>query len=208
MPLFIDAVGLQDAQKYFEQAPARARRAAHYAINDTAQRSGLKLAREAMLEQVAFPKGYLYPPRFQVKERATDTKLQATIVGRYTPTPLARFAGAARTRFVKRTGAHRRRGTGVTVQIQPGHPTTLRRAFLLTLRNGNIGLGVRLRPGEVLAHSVGAKLIPSGPLKGVYLLYGPSVDQVFRTVAVDISPPLLSDLYAEFLRQFVRLENG
>jgi hypothetical protein len=40
------------------------------------------------------------------------------------------------------------------------------------------------------------------------LLYGPSVDQVFRTVAVDISPPLLDNLQSEFLRQFQRLFNA
>jgi hypothetical protein len=44
-------------------------------------------------------------------------------------------------------------------------------------------------------------------LAGVALLYGPSVDQVFRTVAVDISQPLLVHLENEFLRQFIRLQN-
>jgi hypothetical protein len=76
---------------------------------------------------------------------------------------------------------------------------------LLNLRSGNIGLGIRLKNGETLTNTVGAKLITSGPLAGVALLYGPSVDQVFRTVAVDISPALLQELSVEFLRQFERL---
>jgi hypothetical protein len=33
-------------------------------------------------------------------------------------------------------------------------------------------------------------------------LYGPSVDQVFRSVAVDIAPVILESLALEFLRQF------
>lgn len=208
MSVFIDAVGLVDAQKYFELMPDIARRAARLAINQTTERKGLKAAREAMLAQVAFPPGYLSAPRFEITQKATDQNLVAIVRGQFTPTPLARFAGSFRASFARRTGAHRRavgRAGGITVTIQPGRSVTLPRAFLLTLRNGNIGLAIRLRPGEVLANTVGAKLITSGPLKGIALLYGPSVDQVFRTVAAEISPAILDDLQGEFLRQFVRL---
>jgi hypothetical protein len=48
-------------------------------------------------------------------------------------------------------------------------------------------------------------MITTGRLAGVALLYGPSVDQVFRSVAVEISPPLLVNLEVEFLRQFIRM---
>jgi hypothetical protein len=200
--MFIDAIGLVETQKYFEQAPEIARSAARLAINQTAERKGVKAARDAMMAQVAFPPGYLDAPRFGLTQRATDSNLVAVIRGQFTPTPLGRFAGAARAAFVRGRG---RRGGGVTVQIKPGHSVTLPRAFLLTLRNGNIGLAIRLKPGEILANTIGAKLITSGPLAGLALLYGPSVDQVFRTVAADITPAVLDDLQTEFLRQFVRL---
>jgi hypothetical protein len=101
----------------------------------------------------------------------------------------------------------RARAAGVTVTINPGRPVTLKRAFLINLKNGNRGLAIRLRPGEVLSNTIGAKLITSGPLAGVALLYGPSVEQVFRTVATDITPALESYLETEFLRQFIRLSN-
>lgn len=202
--MFIDAVGLIEAQIYFEQAPARARRAARLAINQTTERKGLKYARDAMLAQVAFPSGYLSPPRFALSQRATDVDLTAAIKGQFTQTPLARFAGTARASFIAGRRHRKGPGQGITVQINPGHSETLKRAFLLTLRNGNIGLAIRLKPGEVLRNTVGAKLITSGPLTGVALLYGPSVDQVFRTVAVDITPQILDDLTTEFLRQFNR----
>lgn len=196
MTAFIDAYGLREMGAYFDRAPQIATRAAKFAINDTTERKGLKLAREAMLTQVNWPGGYLNPPRFALRYKATDDSLEAAIGGRQTPTSLARFTG-------RRTATRGR--SSIKVQIHPGRSVELQRAFLITLRNGNLGLAIRLKPGEVLHNSIGAKLITSGPLAGVALLYGPSVDQVFRTVAVDISPPVLDALATEFLRQFDRL---
>jgi hypothetical protein len=198
MTVFIDAYGLREMGAYFERAPAIANRAAKFAINDTTERKGLKLARDAMLAQVAWPAGYLNPPRFALRYKATDDRLEAAIGGRQTPTSLARFTG-------RRTAA---RGQKIAVTIRPGRPVTIERAFLINLRGGNLGLGIRLKEGEILHGSIGAKLITSGPLRGVALLYGPSVDQVFRTVAVDISPPMLNALTTEFLRQFDRLSRN
>ena len=77
-------------------------------------------------------------------------------------------------------------------------------AFLVRLKNNNIGLAVRLKPGEVLQNSEKAVRLDNN----VYLLYGPSVDQVFRSVADDKTPKILSDVTAEFLRQFARLSRG
>lgn len=206
MTVFIEATGLKEYARYLEQFPVITPRAARIALNQTAERKGLKLSRERMLQQVAFSSGYLYPPRFEVSKKATDSSLLATIRGAFTPTPLARFAGAQRTRFAT-ARAHNRRVNRpkIRVEIKPGHPIVLPNAFLLTLKNGNIGLGIRVKPGEVLHHSVGAKFIATGPLAGVYLLYGPSVDQVFRSVAAEISPDLLLELESEFLRQFLRM---
>lgn len=202
--MIIDAIGLQDTLKFFQQLPQVASRAAVLSINQTTQRTGIQAARKAMLAEVAFPAGYLTPPRFDVTKLATENSLSASIQGRFTPTSLARFS-TQRARFI-RTG--RRGRGGVTVRVSPGRSTTLNRAFLINLRNGNLGLAIRLKPGETLAHTHGAKLLTSGPLRGLALLYGPSVDQVFRTVAADITPDLLAALQTEFLRQFVRLSGA
>lgn len=200
--MFIDAVGLKEAKKFFDALPDATRRAASLAINQTTERKAMPLAREAMAVQVAFPTGYLSPPRFIVKDKASPTNLMASIAGRFTPTSLARFTTGG-----KRAGL--RSGTGVTIRVNPGRPLTLPRAFLLNLRSGNIGLAIRLRQGEVLRNRrISGKTFTSGPLKGVTLLYGPSVDQVFRTVAIDITPQVLDNLQTEFLRQFVRLSNA
>jgi hypothetical protein len=86
----------------------------------------------------------------------------------------------------------------------------LSKAFLVRLRAGqgpvqdgafNLGLAIRLRKGETISNKV--QMVPFGG--GLYLLYGPSVDQVFRGVASE-NAPLLADAFAdEFFRQFVRL---
>lgn len=209
MSVFIDAVGLENYARYLETFPEKTARAASLALNQTSQRKGLKLARDEMVRQVAFPTGYLYPPRFDVSRKARPDDLLTVIKGAFTPTPLARFAGAQRARFQTARKHNRQvQRPKIRVQIKPGRFVELPRAFLLTLRNGNIGLGIRLKPGETLRHSIGAKMILTGPLAGVALLYGPSVDQVFRSVAVDITPPLLVELESEFLRQFIRLTDG
>ena len=203
--MIIEATGLRDLKKFYDLAPKDATVSARIAINQAAERKALPLARTAMAAQVNFPRGYFNEagrggkPNFGMEYRAKDNNLEAAIAGRQEPTSLARFA-TERARFVR--GRHAR-GTPVTVSVHPGRSTEFKRnAFFLRLKNNNIGLGIRLKNGESLTNTVGAKLITNGPLKGVALLYGPSVDQIFRTVAVDISPEVLDALTVEFLRQF------
>jgi len=205
LSVIIEAVGLRDLKKFYDLAPKEATQSARIAINTAAERKGLVLAKNAMAMQVNFPRGYFNEvgrggkPNFGIGHRATDKNLEATIAGRQEPTSLARFA-TERASFIK--GRHAR-GTPVTVSVHPGRAQTFKRnAFFLRLKNNNIGLGIRLKDGESLTNTVGAKIITDGPLKGVALLYGPSVDQIFRTVAVDISPEVLDALTVEFLRQF------
>jgi hypothetical protein len=208
LTVFIDAEGLPELARFMEISPKIATRAARIAVNQTAERKGLKLARDAMLTQVAFPRGYFNEAdrsgqkRFGLAYRATDTRLTAGIVGRQEATSLSRFS---RQRGAFTRGTRRRGSPPVQVAINPGQTRTLGRAFFINLNSGNIGLGIRLKNGETLTNTTGAKIITKGPLAGVALLYGPSVDQVFRSVAVDISPPLLDALSIEFLRQFDRL---
>lgn len=209
--IVIDAAELTDFAAHMAIAPKIATEAARIALNQTAERKGLKLAREAMLTQVAFPRGYLGSSdgigekRFRLGVKATDTRLERSMIGRFEPTSLSRFS-SNRPAFA---GNRFRRGQPIQVRINPANTRTLDNSFFIQLRSGNIGLGVRIRNGETLTNTTGAKIITSGPLKGVALLYGPSVDQVFRTVAVDISKPLLDELALEFMRQFeVKFRRG
>jgi hypothetical protein len=164
------------------------------AINKTADRARTRAA-EAIRQQVAFPAQYLAPSskRLIVTERATMSGLEAKIRARHRPTSLARFVSGTP-----------RRGQGVSVEVQPGRRKNMPRAFLMKLRSGsadidtrhNMGLAVRLRPGETLANKRNVIAMKNG----LYLLYGPSVNQVFWQVSQDIQGETVDYLEAEFSR--------
>lgn len=188
--------------KYFQEAPEKTRTAARMAINQVAERQAMKLLRTSITREVSFPAGYLNADRLRLR-KAYNENLEAVITARARPTSLARFA----------TGsppvAGIRRG-GVTVQVQPGSRRFMAGAFLMRLRAGasigdnnfNIGLAIRLKPGERIRN----KRVMSQLGHNLYLLYGPSVDQVFRSVAQEHAPEIARLVKDEFFRQFARME--
>jgi hypothetical protein len=196
MSAFIQVSALGDLKRYFEDLPDIAQQAAALAINETASREGLTLIRKDMRDQVNFPSGYLEGDRLRVTRKASRGALEAVIRGRDRATSLARFAKG-------QTPANTK-GRGVRVQVKNGRVQVLRKAFLMPLRNGNTGLAVRLKAGESMKNSGASVAIG----KNLYLLYGPSVDQVFRGVADDRSADLMDMVSRKFLRQFARLSNG
>jgi hypothetical protein len=196
MSAFIQVSALGDLKRYFEDLPDIAEQAAALAINETASREGLTLIRKDMRDQVNFPSGYLEGDRLRVTRKASRGALEAVIRGRDRATSLARFAKG-------QTPANTK-GRGVRVQVKNGRVQVLRKAFLMPLRNGNTGLAVRLKAGESMKNSGASVAIG----KNLYLLYGPSVDQVFRGVADDRSADIMDMVSRKFLRQFARLSNG
>lgn len=188
---------LNEVSKFFEQMPEIATQAARMAINDTAERKAVKEFKRDIESQVNFPSGYLdRPDRFGLTRKATDARLEAVITARDRATSLARFASG-------QTPASTR-GKKIVVQVKRGQTRVLKRAFLVNLKNGNIGLAVRLKPGESMANSVAAVRLDNN----VYLLYGPSVDQVFRSVAENSLPMIGNEVTKEFYRQFTRLSRN
>lgn len=164
-------------------------KAARQAINKAVDRARTRGAKE-MQRQINFPARYLNE-RLRVSKRASGMKLEATITGRDRPTSLARFAKSTSASAARKNG-------GVSVQVNPGETKFMQGAFLMQLRGGNTGLAIRLKEGE----SVKNKKHMTKVGKGLYLLYGPSVSQVFRTVAEEQTGPEA----AEFLEQeFLRL---
>lgn len=172
--------------------------AAVRAINKTTERTAAE-SRRRIRDQVAFPARYLTgrdstgQQRLGVTRKAKNGSLEAEITGRFRATSLARFA----------TGSSTGRG-GVTVQVAPSFARFMKRAFLIKLRAGsadietkfNMGLAIRLRPGESIQNK--RKLVQMK--NGLSLLFGPSVDQVFRTVRGDVTPEALEYLENEFAR--------
>lgn len=202
----IAAVNLLDIDEFLRDQPETTREAAKLAINGIATRKAVPQFRRAMRDEVNFPAGYLEDPdRFGVTRQATTTDLSATVTARFRPTSLARFAPGQSFEGAKRTG-------GVKVKVsKTGGGGTIPGAFFVRLRRGkdttdgfNTGIAIRLKPGERLRGrrkgTTGIELAPN-----LYLLYGPSVDQVFREVSVAESPSVADQLQKEFLRQYVRL---
>jgi len=189
--------GVESLREIRELGP-RIKTAAAQAINKVARDQRAEAARR-ITDQVNLPKSYVSPAggRLVVSQQAQKESLEARITARGRPTSLARFS----------------RGTpgkaGVTVEVKPGQTSFMRRAFLIRLPQGstltdsrfNLGLAIRLRPGERLQNKVRQVKLD----KGLYLLYGPSVQQVFlnnegKGVAADLADPTADYLEAEFTR--------
>lgn len=203
MPAKIAVINLDEISSYLAEQPAVARKAAQLAINDTT-RGSMAPIRKRMKEQVAFPAGYLNEDRLAIRKLATEADLSATISARHRPTSLARFAKG------QSEGTAKRRG-GIRVRVNNGGAKFLKGAFFVNLRRGkdtadgfNLGLAVRLKPGQTLR---GRRKGSSGVqlAENLYLLYGPSVDQVFRDVSEAETPEIGRRLEREFVRQYVRL---
>lgn len=194
--------------KLFPQAVTAAK---PLALNDAA-RFGLKAGAAQITRELNFPAGYLNDTRLFVKKFAAAGVDEAVVAGRGRATSLARFAVGGPTPESTRG----RDAGGVAVAVKAGAPARqMKRAFVLRLKSGktltednfNLGLAIRLRPGETVTNrklSDATKIAPN-----VYLLYGPSVAQAFDKVAVDIAPLVLDFFGAEFFRQFnVQMKNG
>lgn len=198
MEPYVVAVDGLDQLRDIEHLPEQIVRKARQAINRTAERTRASSARE-IRKQVNFPARYLSSGdngRLRISEKARGLSLQAKIAGRERPTSLARFA--------KGTPESTRRQGRVDVSVKPGTSRSIGKAFLMRLPQGanltdtqyNLGLALRLKPGETVQNK--KFLVKMGG--GLYLLYGPSVNQVFREVAEDAAPDAAAFLEREFLR--------
>lgn len=198
MSVEISANLFDELDDYFERMPGVADHAAQLAINDTARGAAMQLARQQMMEEINFTPAYL-KERLSIEKYAKRNDLEAIISGRDRPTSLARFA----------TNARAGQRGNIRVEVEKGSTKVLKKAFILNLKSGNLGLAIRLAPGEKLMNkNLPVDVNYSTLGNGVVLLYGPSVDQVFRGVASDIQPEVADAAVTEFFRQFARLSNG
>lgn len=206
MTISVEFEGLGGAGDYFRRMPDQSAKAASMAINQVATRGGMKLAQDAIIDQIAFPKDYLRTgDRLMVTRFSTPESLEAVISGRKRATSLARFAQGQALNKV-----------GLSVRVKNGSSSPLRSAWLVRLKKGasldednyNVGLAVRVRSGDITNKNATHQswlVTPNEKGAGVALLYGPSVDQVFRQVAGQIGEPIGELLAAEFFRQFDRI---
>lgn len=206
MSAFVRGEFLKDHIRFFESLPEVAEQAAMMSINQVTEREAVPMIRNAAEAQVNFPNGYLdSAERLGVSRLATRSSLEAVITARDRPTSLARFS----------TMPLRIGKAGVHVKVsRKGGGRTLKRAFPVRLPAGkggtasNLGLAIRLPVGEEPSKAYKPILLTTDKYGSVWLLYGPSVEQVVRTVAEDSLPEIGEKLSREFFRQFTRLSRG
>jgi hypothetical protein len=200
LALFVE--GLEVPEEVIGLNAEKIERAAYRAINLTATRART-MAADEIRRQVNFPTSYLNPAegRLTVANTAGPGDLQAMILGRHRPTSLARF--------VTRGTPGK---TGVDVTVKPGKSDEMKRAFIMKLKSGtggidtasNLGLAIRVERGTRPTKA----WKPVRVSDGLYLLYGPSVDQVFQSVRTDITPEADRILATEFERLIALEQKG
>jgi len=163
-------------------------------INDTL-REGRKLAAREMEDQVNFPRGYLTGDngRLSIEKFATGGNMLGILRGRDRPTSLARFVKGGASVKGSRRG-------GVNVSVSPGIVKPFKTAFLMQLKAGNLGLAIRTKDKKAPT----AAFKPKEIAPGLWLLYGPSVDQVFNETREMIKPVLeehMRDKFSELMER-------
>lgn len=180
------------------------------ALNRTASRTRTKMDR-AIREEVNFPASYLRPSagRLTVKDKASKGKLETSIEGRERATSLARFLPPGQRVVGGKRGSNLRnkKAQAIRVTVKPGSPKPIRGAFVVKLRGGeggNLGLAIRTKGGPP-DHAYKPKPLKSFG-ENVWLLYGPSVNQVLWSVRnkggvfTQVADETLKELEDEFVR--------
>jgi hypothetical protein len=201
-PSIVVAIEAKLAISYVGEMPDNVKSALIGALNRTADRTRTRADRK-IREEVAFPASYLRPSegRLVVSQKARAESLQAVVTGRGRPTSLARFAVGSKPRSGDKLGS-------VSVTVKPGQKADISRAWIISLPGApdskNLGLAVRTEGGPPRGAYAPKQLKAFGP--NVWLLYGPSVNQVLFSarnnggVVEEITPDVIADLEAEFGR--------
>lgn len=167
--------------------------AARRAVNYATDRAKAE-AKRRMREQINWSASYL------------DGKMKMTFAGEsgdeggikieFRPTSLARFVVGSKAPWKP----------GLRLHVDSARFTYSSRMFIVPLRRGtaditeenrNLGVAIRLKPGETIKGKYKTRELG----KGLYLLYGPSAAQVFFTVAEELVPDTQEWLGYEFDRQ-------
>jgi hypothetical protein len=192
--IYVVAVEGLSAIQNIGDLPKQIAENARRAIEATLKRTRTDAA-QRMMRQVNFTARYLTGEngKLALGKRPTTSNLEGSIIGRQRPTSLATFSSG---------GTPNR--PGMRVQVKPGFARFLPKAFLFRLRAGtanietrsNLGLAIRLKRGETIRNKKHMIALD----RNLYLLYGPSVDQVFNTVSEDVSLGAAAFLENEFSR--------
>lgn len=188
--------GIRAGSYIGDLSPEKVAQAASRALNKIAAQTRTRADR-TIRESIAFPARYLGPAskRLWVQQKASAGALEAVVRGQGRPTSLATFS-KDRNRSRKATAAE----GGVSVMVKQGQTKFIKRGFIITLNNNNLGLAVRTDGGPP-----DGAYKPKRIGKNLWLLYGPSVDQALLNsrgegIYEDLSPEVLLMLETEFNR--------
>lgn len=186
----IEQIGLDEAKAAFSELPANLRAALIRSINNVVP-TAYDLGVEKITSQVALTKTYV-KSRLYVSQKASNTDPMAVISGRVRSTQLRRYSGTQLFAPAKLPGKRRLAGTSVKVKAG-GSPKTLNHAWIIKLKYGEQDAKMGLTMG--IAQRTG-----SGR-NDYRILYGPSVDQVWRDAKEEIRPEVEQLLADEWRKQ-------
>lgn len=157
----------------------KVRAAAAKALNATLS-VGRTMAADGIANDIRLPASYIKAgDRLTIPKRARPDDLEGILRASDSPISLARFVRGAPVKGTKNEPG------GINVELKLGHAIFMKGAFLLKLRRGsaavsadsfNLGLAVRTKVGERPNRAYKPKDLGNG----LWLLYGPSVDQIFK----------------------------
>lgn len=188
--------GIEAFARMLGRFEGTAKQAASLAINDVA-RQERTLAKRQMQAEINVPPSTFEGKRFAVAQFANPDNLEAVITAQRRPLNLSRFI----TSRTPKAGKGGRKGLELQVK-KGGSARVLPGSFLIPGPSGGFGLAIRSK--VPLRKSRAARQIRPG----LYILSGPSVNQMFGIIAPRREKPAAGTLEREFLRQFERLQRG
>jgi len=192
----VSTSGIQSFARFAARFEDTAKQAASIAINDVA-RQERTLAKRQMQAAINVPSSTFEGKNFAVAQFANPNNLEAVLSAARRPLNLSRFI----TSRTPKVGPKGRKGIEVSVK-RGGSKRVLEGAFLIPGPSGGVGLAIRSK--TPLRNSRAARQIRPG----LYILSGPSVNQMFGRIAPTRERPAAGTLEREFLRQFERLQRG
>ncbi|MBE0454838.1 MAG: phage tail protein [Roseovarius sp.] len=172
MSMKIDTSDMKKAHGFLRGIRGAMEKASFRAVNRIASKTRTA-ASKGIRSQVRLPASYVNE-NLKVTKKANSKNPTATISARVRPTRLARYGAKQMTKAAPRARGDSRRGIGagrkqggVSVHVSRQRSRAkMGKAFLIPLKNTDMfGVFVRMGPGQ----------------KNIKHLYGPSVDQLFRS---------------------------
>lgn len=200
--------GLDSVEKFYATMPERTEKALRLAVN-AASLHGARMAKKQMIAEVNRTSAYIGNPKnlnakLAVVKTAKAGDLESIVQANHRAASLAGFSNSPVSFGKPRTPIRVRVGRSKTVELKRAFFIRLKRGATLSEDNYNLGIAMRLKPGE----KVNNKNVHVSGNSRYAVLYGPSVEQMFNRITPEIADDVLAYAEREFLRQFERLKDG